>query len=518
MHNSNTIDLDGKSLTYEQISSFVHNPKMDLKVSSKTQQKIKKSNKFLNENLANQVVYGVNTGFGPMASHLLGKKQVIQLQQNLIRSHAVGIGDPIATEFALAAMIVRLNTIVAGHSGVSLSLVKSLTELINRRIIPVIPEHGAVGTSGDLVQLAHIALTLMGEGEVFYKGNKRKTAEVFRRLKIRPYNLKPKEGLALINGTALMSGVASVLCVRAEHLLDISIRNGAMALELVNAFSDSLSEDLHKLRPHPGQIEVAARMRAVLRDSKLLKNRKNFYSGIEFKDDVLQVPEMVQEVYSMRCIPQILGPVLDTLAMVESRVTTEINSVTDNPVINLEKNEFIHGGNFHGDYISASMDQLKMTLVKMTMLSERRLNFFLNQSINKFLPPFMNLKKPGLTLGLQGLQFVATSTTSQSQTLSFPQYVHSIPTNGDNQDIVSMGTDSALMVSKVIENAFIVLAIESLALSQAADFLGVLDQFSKSSLEMYKQVRKSVPSIVDDRYLTLELASLVESFTRPYAS
>jgi histidine ammonia-lyase len=266
-----------------------------------------------------------------------------------------------------------------------------------------------------------------------------------------------------------------------------------------------MAEKLHSLRPHRGQVAVARTLRKLLSSSGLLRDRHQLQAKFKVTDTTHEIPASVQEVYSLRCIPQIVGPVLDTLAKASREITIEINSVTDNPVIDMKTKSFLHGGNFHGDYIATAMDQLKASLVKLMMLSERRTNFFLNPAINKFFPPFMNLKKPGFTMGLQGLQFVATSTTSQSQTLAFPQHVHSIPTNGDNQDVVSMGTDAALMTSRVIENAYIVLSIEMVTLAQTIDFLGEERKYSNASRDLFNGLRKVFPPLVNDRVAAPDL-------------
>lgn len=505
----NTLVLDGRSLTVEDLNDFIHNPKAKVEVAKSCYPAIKNSHRFIIEEMNGNVVYGINTGFGPMASHILGKDQLSHLQENLIRSHAVGMGEPIRQEYVLGTMVVRLNMLSKGFSGVSEELVKHLETFVNNRIIPVVPEHGAVGTSGDLVQLAHIALALIGEGDVFYKSVRQPAASVMKKLKIPAYKLKVKEGLALINGTSMMVGVASVVCNDAEKLMELGIKTGAFALEIVQGFEDSFSEKLSLLRPHSGQVQVAKELREILASSKLLRSRVKFHKKFALQDDVHVIPETVQEVYSLRCIPQILGPILDTLTQTRDTIEIEMNSVTDNPIIDAKEKRFLHGGNFHGDYISSRIDQLKISMVKFTMLSERRTNFFLNANVNKFLPPFVNLKKPGLTLGLQGLQFVSTSTTANSQTLAFPQYVHSIPTNGDNQDVVSMGTDAALFAAKVMENAFIVQAIELLTLSQAVDYLKVENKLSKSSRQLFKEVRAHIPKVVEDRYLMDQLNNLL---------
>jgi len=498
--------LDGNSLTVEDLYAYITNPRTQIKIRQECFVKINRSRLFLEKEMGSRVIYGVNTGFGPMSSHIIGQTELEELQKNLIVSHAVGMGEPLDQVLVLSTMVVRLNTILKGYSGVSRKLVERLKFFIDNRIIPVMPEHGAVGTSGDLVHLAHIALAIIGGGEVFYKNKKYKTKNLFEKLKIENYNLKPKEGLSLINGTAMMTGVAAILCVKAERLFNLAVRTGALALELVNAFEDSFSKELQRVRPHQGQIEVASALRNLLSTSKLLNQRESWQKTILIPTDgVKDINKDVQEIYSFRCLPQILGPILDSLRKTQKDVGTEINSVTDNPIIDVRHKNILHGGNFHGDYISSSLDQLKIGLVKLTLLSERRINFFLNQNVNKQFPPFMNLAKPGLTLGLQGLQFVATSTAAQSQSLAYPHSLHSISTNADNQDVVSMGSDAALLTAKVVDNGFILLTIETITLLQAVDFLKIYPKLSQSSKKLYTALRKLFPKIVEDKVITEKL-------------
>lgn len=503
-----TVTLTGNDLHIGDIYDIVHSSS-SVEVAKQSLEWVRKTRDFLEQEFNKKIIYGVNTGFGPMASHIIGRSELAALQENLIHGHAMGMGEPLPDSYVLAAMVVRLNTLVKGYSGVSPELLKQLQVFINKRIIPIVPEHGAVGTSGDLVQLAHIALALIGEGEASYRGKRERVPNILRKLKIKPYKLKPKEGLALINGTSMMAAIASLECIEARRLVSVAVRNGAFALESVGAFDDSIAEKLHRLRPHHGQRVVAQALRTLLDSSHLLQRRDKFQKKFVVTNTTHKIPESVQEVYSLRCIPQVLGPVVDALAKVWKEVEIEINSVTDNPIVDLKNGALLHGGNFHGDYIAAGVDQLKIALVKLTMLSERRINFFMNHSINNFFPPFMNLKKPGLTMGLQGLQFVATSTTSQNQTYAFPHHIHSIPTNADNQDIVSMGTDAALMASKVIDNAYIVLAIELVTLAQATDFLGEKNEYSVSSKALFRDVRSFFPAIVDDREVSRKLEQVL---------
>ena len=502
------LSLDGENLGVEDIYNFVRDANKKVEIPSHNFELVESARRFLEKEENIRVIYGVNTGFGPMASRMVGREELSRLQENLVRSHAAGMGKPVDAGFVLAAMVIRLNTLVKGYSGVSHGLVEALAGLINNRVIPVVPEHGAVGTSGDLVQLAHIALALMGEGEVWRDGKIFTLDPAFlKKLNLNPYQFKSKEGLSMINGTSFMSGVAAFACVHSSRILNLATRTGALSLELVDGYRDGVSSVLHDLRPHAGQVAVARAMRNLLESSALLRDRRGLVRT-ESGNGVRGVSETIQEVYSIRCVPQILGPVLDTLAEARRSVEIEVNSVTDNPVLSVETSEFLHGGNFHGEYVAAAMDELRAALVKLTMLSERRINFFLNDKINGNLPPFLNLKTPGLTLALQGIQFVATSTAAQSQMFAYPQRVHSIPTNGDNQDIVSMGADSALLTMQVVDNAFILLAIELAVLTQAVDARGVKSKLSRESKGLYDAVRDIFPVVVNDRTCSGDLNKL----------
>ncbi len=506
---SSTLLIDGSHLKIKDIQNLARNPGIKVALTPQAKINVARSFAFVHKEMQTKVTYGVNTGFGPMASYILGHEDLVDLQYNLIRSHAMGMGEPLPNPFVLATMIVRLNTLAKGYSGVSIELLETLQALINARIIPIVPEHGSVGTSGDLVQLAHIGLALIGEGDVVYKGIRMQAHKALQQAKIRAHTLKPKEGLSLINGTSCMAGIAALLCGDAETLINRAVQNGVLANELVFGFSDSTSEVLQAVRPHAGQVAIAATMRSLLKTSKRQRDRKQFQSKNSIKPHSHVIDESVQEVYSLRCIPQILGPVFDTWKQVCKDVEVEINSVTDNPIVDITHKVFLHGGNFHGDYIAAAMDKLKMVMVKLGLLSERRTNFFLNPNINHGFPPFMNLKKPGLTLGLQGLQFVSTSTAADNQSLAYPHYLHSISTNGDNQDVVSMGTDCALFCAKVIENAFVIVAIETITLVQGVDVVGAVKTFSKTSQALYKAVRSVHKAIIDDRAIGQDLARVV---------
>ncbi len=470
-----------------------------IEISDAVLRRVKRSFNFLSEFSKNKVIYGVNTGFGPMAQYRIKDEDRIQLQYNLIRSHSSGTGKPIEPQAVKAAILARLNTMALGYSGVHPSLIHLMKELINRDITPLIFEHGGVGASGDLVQLAHLALVLIGEGEVFYKGDRRPTQEVFAIEGLEPINVEIREGLALMNGTSVMTGIGVVNVHKANKLLDWSLKISCAINEIVRAYDDHLSFELNNVKLHEGQRKVAEKMRENLSDSTLIRKREDhLYTG-ENQEDVFS--EKVQEYYSLRCIPQILGPVKETIDSVAAILEKEFNSANDNPIIDVENRHVYHGGNFHGDYISLEMDKLKIVIAKLTMLAERQLNYLLNSKINELLPPFVNLGTLGFNFGMQGVQFTATSTTAESQMLSNPMYVHSIPNNNDNQDIVSMGTNSAVIASKVIENAFEVLAIELITVVQAIDYMEQKDQVSSVTKKMYDDIRAIIPTFKLDQVM-----------------
>ena len=462
---------------------------------------------FLDAFSKDKVIYGINTGFGPMAQWRIDDDHLKELQYNIIRSHSTGAGQPLPEKCVRAAMLARLMTFMQAHSGVNVKTCELLVEFLNRGIYPVIPQHGSVGASGDLVQLAHIALALIGEGEVFYQGVRRNTAEVFAELGIKPLQIYVREGLAVTNGTAVMTGIGLVNLLDAKRLLDWSLKASVMMNEIASSYDDLMSEVLNGVKRHRGQQLVAAKMREIASGSKMLLNREEeLYHKSE--EDVFE--HKVQPYYSLRCIPQILGPVWDTMENVESVLLNEMNSADDNPIVDPENKTVIHGGNFHGDYVSFEMDKLKIAITKMTMLAERQMNYLFHDRINGILPPFVNLGVLGLNYGLQASQFTATSTTAECQTLSNPMYVHSIPNNNDNQDIVSMGTNSALICQRVIENSYQVMAIHMMALVQAVDCLKIADKLAPATREMYDQIRAIVPVFIEDTPKYKEIEAIIE--------
>ena len=371
-------------------------------------------------------------------------------------------------------------------------------EFINRGIYPKVLSHGSVGASGDLVQLAHMALALIGEGEVRHEGRWYKTSEIMEREHLKPLSVHIREGLALTNGTSMMTGIAIVNIILANRLVYWSMLTSCMINEIASSYGDFLDGRLNSVKKHIGQDTVASSMRNILADSLLIRDReKELYDSSHGEVGVFD--KKVQPYYSLRCVPQVLGPVYETIANAESVVVDELNSVSDNPVVDSANGIVLHGGNFHGDYISFEMDKAKIAVTKMTMLAERQLNYLMHDKLNGILPPFVNLGRLGLNYGMQGAQFTATSTTAECQTLSMPNYVHSIPNNNDNQDIVSMGTNSALIAAKVIENSFQVFAVYSMALANAVDALGIEGKLSSATKDFYDDIRNIFPSSGEDK-------------------
>lgn len=468
--------------------------------------RVKQNFQFLTEYAEHKVIYGINTGLGPMAQYKIGAEDQRQLQYNLIRSHSSGSGDPFDEVCSRATMLARLNSLMQGYSGIHHDVVELLCELLNRNISVCIFERGGVGASGDLVQLAHLALNLIGEGEVWYKGELLPASQVYTEHSIKPLAIHLREALAIMNGTSAMSGVGIVNLIQAQKLLACSIMLSAATNELMKSFDDHFSSELNHVKLHRGQSKVAEIIRTLLADSKLIRKRPEHLYHRKIEEAVFT--DKVQEYYSLRCVPQILGPVYDTLREVRGVLEDEINSANDNPVIDHEKEMVYHGGNFHGDYVALAMDRLKIVVTKLSMLSERQLNYLLNDKLNQKLPPFINLGKLGLNFGLQGMQFTATSTTAENQTLSFPMYLHSIPNNNDNQDIVSMGCNAAMITRRVINNSFDVLAIQLLAVVQAIDYLECQPRLSGFTKRLYQEVRELRGPIVEDRPVYRDLPKI----------
>jgi histidine ammonia-lyase len=468
-----------------------------IELDDKALQKVIDSYQFLQEFSKDKIIYGINTGFGPMAQYRIQDEERIQLQYNLIRSHCSGSGDKLSEIQSRAILVSRLNTLLLGFSGIHADAIHLMVAMMNKGLYPVIYKHGGVGASGDLVQLAHLALALIGEGEVWSNGAVLSAKEAFANEGIIPLKVSIREGLALMNGTSAMTGIGIINLIYAKKLVRISIIMSSLINELLGAYEDHFSAELNHSKLHQGQQQVAKEMMDILADSGLIKHRSEHLYNATLTQEVFE--EKIQEYYSIRCVPQIVGAIFDTVRYAEEVVLNELHSANDNPIIDLATKNVYHGGNFHGDYVSLEMDKLKIAITKLSMLMERQLNYLLNDKLNGKLSPFINLGKLGFNFGLQGMQFTATSTVAENQTLAYPNYLHSIPNNNDNQDLVSMGTNSALITATVIENTFEVASIQLLAVLQAIDYLGIQEGMSTFNKLFYTTCRASFAKVTEDK-------------------
>jgi histidine ammonia-lyase len=495
MSSVHMISIGTKKLTTSDFESVLFQD-AHVQVDVQALERVRKNFEFLIAYSKDKIIYGINTGLGPMAQYKISDSDQKELQYNLIRSHCAGAGDLFPEELSRATMLARLNGLALGFSGIQPSLLNLIADLLNKKISACIFQHGGVGASGDLVQLAYLALNLIGEGEVFYQGKLQPASGVFATEQITPLTIQLREGLALVNGTSAMTGVGIVNVIQAKKALNFAVILSSVTNELMKSFDDHFSVELNRVKHHTGQQKIAEAMRMFLADSKLIRKRPDHLYNHKIEEAVFT--DKVQEYYSLRCVPQVLGPIYDTIVGAEQVVENELNSVNDNPVIDHERENVYHGGNFHGDYVALEMDKLKIAMTKLCMLSERQINYLLNDKLNHKLPPFINLGKLGLNFGMQGLQFVATSSTAENQTLSYPMYLHSISNNNDNQDIVSMGCNAAFLTRQVISNTLDVLAVQTIALMQGVDYLKCHGRLASSTHRLYDVIRAIVPAFEDD--------------------
>ena len=484
--------LSGNDLTVEEIISIgVGDRKVTLDPSAV--ERCRASRRFLEEEVAaKRIIYGVNTSFGPMCNKIIQNGELEALQVNLIRSHAAGLGDPLMPYMSLAVMAVRLNTLVKGYSGVRVELLDFMKDLVNRGISANIPECGSVGASGDLIHLAHLSLTIIGEGKSWYRGKLRDTAELFASLGISPMRLSFKEGIALMNGTSAMTALAAFALFGAKKLLRIGCVTGALALEIFGGIDDAFDEDLHLVKPHPGQIHISETIRNLYAGSGNITLRRNMHDLIreqETDGPVFETSINFQDVYSIRCTPQVLAPVMENIEYCTRLVETEANSSNDNPIIVPDKKKIIHGGNFHGQSVAFAMDTLSIAIATLCNLSERRINKYLDRNLNEGLPEFLIPGTPGLTMGFMGAQYLATSSTAENRQLANPASTHSISCNASNQDVVSMGTGAARKAFKSVSNGKHVLTLEVLVAMQALSFRNA-DRLGKGTGRIYEMLKK----------------------------
>ncbi|WP_018133563.1 histidine ammonia-lyase [Effusibacillus pohliae] len=435
-----------------------------------------------------ETVYGVTTGFGKFADVSISPGDAEQLQANLIRSHACAVGTALPQDVARAIMVLRANALAKGYSGISEATLRLLVDCLNHGVHPVIPEKGSLGASGDLAPLSHLALLLMGEGEAKFQGKRMPAQQALARAGLAPVRLRAKEGLALINGTQVMTAIGALTFARAERLAKIADVIAAMTCEVLRGIADAYDEGIQQVRPYPEQAVVAANLRDLLHGSQLTTRQGEL---------------RVQDAYSLRCIPQVHGAVRQVLTYVADKLAVEINAATDNPLIFLETGRVISGGNFHGQPIAFAMDFLKIGLSELANISERRLERMVNGQLSGGLPPFLS-RRPGLESGMMIAQYVAASLVSENKVLCHPSSVDSIPSSANQEDHVSMGTNAAQHAAQVVENAARVLAIELIAACEAAEHQGA-DRLAPATRVLYEVVRETVEPILQDRSLTADI-------------
>jgi len=491
MTNKSIITLNGSNLSIADIVAIGVGDKQ-VALEPEALERCRASRTFLEEEVAaRRIIYGVNTSFGPMCNKIIADHEIETLQVNLIRSHAAGLGDPLKDYIAIAVMAVRLNTLVKGYSGVRIELLEHMQWLINERIAAYIPESGSVGASGDLIHLAHLSLAIIGEGDLYYQGQLRRAVEVYGELGRTPMRLSFKEGIALMNGTSAMTALAAFALFGARKLLNLSCVTGAFAIEIFGGIDDAFDEDLHRVKPHPGQVEIADTIRRLYQGSGNITLRSEMHELIrqqKLDGPVFETSINVQDVYSVRCTPQVLAPVAEAVRYAEQVVQIEANSSNDNPIIIPEKKKVIHGGNFHGQSISFAMDMLCVAISTLCNLSERRTNKYLDKHLNEGLPEFLIPGTLGLTMGFMGAQYLSTSTTAENRQLAGPVSTHTISCNASNQDVVSMGTVAARKAFKSVSNAKHVLTLEVLADLQALSFRNA-DRLGRGTGRIYQLLK-----------------------------
>jgi histidine ammonia-lyase len=485
------MSIDGESLTIDDVLK-VSRGGVKAKLADGSLEKIRESRAVVETAIKEgRVVYGVNTGFGDLASVMIDKKDLAKLQVNLVRSHSAGVGEPFSQEVVRAMMLLRANALAKGYSGVRTEVIQTLLDMLNSGVTPVIPQQGSVGSSGDLAPLAHMVLVMIGEGQAHYDGKLLSGKEAMKRAGIAPLVLEAKEGVALINGTQPMTAVGVLSVHDALKVVQDSIVASAMSLEALRGTRAAFDGRIHAVRPHEGQSDIAKAMLSVLQDSEI--NQSHAECG------------KVQDAYSLRCIPQVLGASLDAVRYVQSVIETEINSATDNPLVFGADHVVLSGGNFHGQPIALAMDFLSIALAEVANISERRVNRLVNPHLSG-LPPFLTTDG-GLESGLMIAQYTAAALVSENKSLAHPASVDSIPTSADQEDHVSMGTIAARKCHQILANTKKVVAIEYMCAAQGLDLLAPLKP-SAPLAAAHERIRRNVPKLEDDRQLSDDINSI----------
>ncbi|MHA6250612.1 histidine ammonia-lyase [Oceanobacillus sp. CAU 1775] len=482
--------LTGLTLTMDEIERVVFGKEKVMLAEEAVE--LVAENRKLVEQLVDEkkIMYGINTGFGNFSNIIIDEKYLEELQLNLIHSHACGVGDAFSESISRAMLLLRANALLQGFSGVRPRLIEQFVDFLNEEIHPVVPEKGSLGASGDLAPLSHLALALLGEGEVFYRGQRCATEEVLKETNIEPLTLKAKEGLALINGTQAMTAVGVILYLEAEKLLKQSELIAALTFEGLQGITDAFNEDLHRARGHQEQIDTAKRLKNYLHGSKLTTRQGEL---------------RVQDAYSLRCIPQVLGACWQTINYAKEKLTIEMNAVTDNPLIFSKERKVISGGNFHGQPIAFAMDFIKLGIAEIANISERRIERLVNPQLND-LPAFLS-PNPGLESGAMIMQYSAASLVSENKTLAHPASVDSIPSSANQEDHVSMGTIAARHALEMLGNTRRVVAIELICALQACEIRGT-SKMATTTRDFYEKARMIVPSIKKDRIFSKDIESV----------
>ncbi len=479
--------LDGDSLTLNEVVEIARNNRQ-VAISPLGEERINHSRKFIEDAMAeNKVVYGVNTGFGEFANIVISNDRLEELQRNLILSDAVGIGAPFATEIVRALMLLRVNAVAKGYSGIRLSTANTLIEMINKGVHPIVREKGSVGSSGDLCPLAHMVMPMIGEGEAEYKGEVLPGRVAMERAGIPIVTLQAKEGLALINGTCAMMAVATLAVYDAIQLTKIADIATAISAEAICGIIDAFDEKIHLARPHSGQLNSAENLRNILKDSALMTH---------------QGEVRTQDAYTIRCTPQIHGASRLAIDYVTKVIETEINSATDNPLIFPDTGEIFSGGNFHGQPVAIAMDALGIAVSEFANVSERRIERLVNPALSYGLPGFLTAEE-GINCGFMVAQYAAAALVSENKILAHPASVDSIPTSANQEDHVSFGTTAARKARTIIDHAQHVLAIELLCGVQAAD-LRDKTKLSGATSAVYNTIRSEVSFMERDRAIYLD--------------
>lgn len=480
------IEIDGNSLTIEDVI-MVARHSTQVMLSQDGIAKMERSYQMVRLLIEDKkVVYGITTGFGKFSNVVINNDQTEQLQKNLIMSHATGVGNPFPVEIVRGIMLLRANALAKGYSGIRSGVVKTLLEMLNKGVHPVIPEKGSVGSSGDLAPLSHMVLVMLGMGEAFYQDVRMPGKVAMEKADIPVVQLQAKEGLALINGTQVMTAIGTLLSYDAGQLVMTADIIGALSFEALEGIPAAFDAKIQQVRPHKGQIRSAATLREMLSGSKILAQADH---------------GRVQDGYSLRCMPQVHGASRDAIEYVKSVVKVEINSVTDNPLLFPEEGEVISGGNFHGQPLALAMDFLGIALSELANISERRIERLVNPNLSG-LPAFLT-EKGGLNSGYMITQYTAASLVSENKILAHPASVDSIPTSANQEDHVSMGTTAARKARNILENVQYVMAIELLCALQGIDLRGGTP--GKGTKIAHQVARMRIPKLKEDRIAYLDI-------------